>query len=363
MKYDRTNESTLNMRTIKFSTACVLILSVLAGPNPPVAAEKKSRKQSTGQSNKKPKEKTSAPPSEEASIPEQPSKLPELFTVAYDFYQAKHFKKSLKALKELANTPKFRYQAQLELLRGMNYLALNQTEEAIESLGKSLKLRRSSSDTLYYQAIGLLKSGDKELAIKTLEEAIWFNRFNLVAQGAATFELAKLFQGAGQVDKAETYYRQASQGQDLRTQDTLFLSSQLLKRGNKSQAVSMLREQLKKDPDNKDLQHGLAATLLVNADWLVDRSDIKESRSLLDSLMPSDKPEEQVNSPYFPTYIRSLLSTKQVAKAKDAMDKAIVRQPNNPVMIDLMKQVEIESSGEQYKLEQKQLALNDKDSE
>lgn len=250
------------------------------------------------------------------------------------------YDKAAAALRRLQGSPQVD-QAQLHYLGGIIERRRGDPAAAAAELRRSLALRGSSSDVLAELGGCLGELGEREQAVRILQEALWFGKFTRYAPWQLYLQIGALYEQDEDSEKAEEAYRQA-QALGAGSPSLLKVAEIRFVKGDKRQAVDLLRNAYKKDPENPAVREKLASYLLVNVNRSIDKKDIADALELSEGIMKNKSDAEQYADPAFPVYLRALLASGRIEEADRKLADALQAHPENVEYQRLSQQMSFE---------------------
>jgi len=283
-------------------------------------------------------------PAARAAVPEPPPLSEAQFSPplapAVKWLNQGAFDKSLASLRSVKKSAKVD-QAQLHYLIGAVQRRRGDTAGAVTEFRKSLALRGSNSDVLTERGASLAEQGKREEAVEVLREAIWFNKFTRYAPWQLYLRIGALYEEDEKPEKAEEAFKQA-QVQGGGPFALLKLAEIQFAKGEKRQAVEMLRAAYKHDNANMEVRQRLSSYLLTNVNRSIDKQDIAEALSLAEGALAGKSEADQYANPIFPVYLRALLASGKIDEAERKLNAAAAAHPENVEYQRLIQQMSFE---------------------
>ena len=259
------------------------------------------------------------------------------------------YKKTLNSLKHLR--PKKNSSIapdQYYLIEGLSNFYLEQYEKARNAFNLSLDYKQSNSDAIAYLALTQFALEQHEQALTRLDEALWYGKSKLVPRERLLFFMAASYEEKEQLAEALKYYKQALSANSefsearIRVSDLLFLS------GKKQEAISQLRQIIKKQPEHEKAKVKLASRLLSGASRLLSKKAISEAKELSAKVLEGKESAELYRHPAFPIHVRALIDSGETNSAEEQLQLALKEYPTSPTLQRLRRQMMVEREAQEY---------------
>ena len=227
------------------------------------------------------------------------------------------------------------------ILQGLLLKETGNSTEAIKAYDRYLRLHAANSDVLFLKAQAQALAGASDKAIESLEEASWFDKFNLIHPSDVYMQISLLYLSQDNKDKAQKYLTKALSKKPDSINALLELARIELAKGNKVESVSYARKALNKDNENQSAKLLLAKAMLTKANRIHGEKEINEAEELAKSGL------EQTQSESLLIEAASLFATAKIEsnkldEAKTVLTKYMKKFPNNLELRTLDKQLNIE---------------------
>lgn len=228
------------------------------------------------------------------------------------------------------------------MLDGLCHGAKKAYEQADRRFSQALSVRASSSDALFFRGLSKFEQQKLPESMADLDEALWFSRFNLVSPADAHFLRARIFALQDLRDKSLQAYRAAISADPNSTAAKIGLAETMLANDNSNEAIPLLRDSLTANPNNSYAELLLAKALLLKADRLLNRAEIKEANELTDKLVKSKSLDAPTREEALRIHVKALLFSNKQKDAAAFVARELKRAPDNQTLLALNRQVELE---------------------
>lgn len=244
----------------------------------------------------------------------------------------------------------------VHLLEGLSLQEQSQHQAAILSFKAGLKLRGANSDLLYLIAESELALALLPNARQSVQEALWFSRFEIVPKERAYYLLGMIEKTAELPLQAIAALKLALAQNAAYQPARMTLGEVYLSSGQKAEAIAIYREALAKEQENANLKLSLAKALLLNPNRATNKRELKEAEDLVSQVMQSKDTDIALKDAR-PVYIRALIENGNIAKASQSLTLALKKDPNNLELKKLSEQIILEKSANQQTLAQEATLL------
>lgn len=291
-----------------------------------------------------------ASPAVRAEAPYDSIELPESFlasrfkSVEKDFREGR-CRQILEVLKSETKLPELppTYD-RLLLVAGLCHAKQGNHKRAIDLFERSLAVRGSNSDTLYFLALSALENKDTVRAIRTLEEGVWFSRVQLVPPSAVLDRLLTLYLQHDLRNQALALLEQAQGTTIDDSRPRVTLAEALEADGEPARALGLLRAGLAKHPEAPSPVLALATAehLLRNADRKFDRKAMREVVSLANRASSSEEAPDELAVRGHAAEVRGLLALQDYEQAEKKLLEAEKRYPQEALIHQVRAQYRVE---------------------
>ncbi len=189
---------------------------------------------------------------------------------------------------------------------------------AIAEFRAALKLQADYPEAFNYLGAGLTATGQPDLAIPELEQAVHL----APALASAHFNLAIAFENSNKLPEAEIEYRAAIAAKDSYAEASSALGKLLFRMGREAEAEKELRKALQLNPDLQDAHYALARTLQ-------SLKKLRAAKIEFDEAMALGKREpDAIESSQLSNSAMEMASKGDMAGAETFLRKAIALRPD-----------------------------------
>ncbi len=253
-------------------------------------------------------------------------------------------KKISRSLKQLRDSEK---DFAFELL-GRISLELKQYQKAERFLLKSLSYRARNSDALSYLGIAQFQNGKSELAIRSLHEAIWFQRYHSFSAAETYHRLSLIHKELGQDEEALASLQNALKQGAPSEQSLVPLTDLLLQSGKREEALALFAKKKSTiDTAEPVVQIAYAKALLTNPDRKREKKTLSSVDELLEKLTAQSDLGTEEKQQVEVLSIRSRLANGKLKQAAAQLDTALSQRPSDAYLLRLKDQLDIERSSEE----------------
>jgi tetratricopeptide (TPR) repeat protein len=197
------------------------------------------------------------------------------------------------------------------------FYQLGDKERALEFIERALKIDKKRDDFRIYKSFLLVSMDRVEEAIKVLKRVKRKDPYVYSVKGHA-------YRMAGDLKKAEEFFRKALDMDTTSPQRYVDLSSILYDRGNREEAHQILLKAKEKFPNNTDILFRLAE--MASLEGEIDRA-VQYYRELAEI--------DSTNSTVYNNWGYLLAKEgKDLDLAEKLIDKALSMEPDNPIFLD-----------------------------
>lgn len=229
-------------------------------------------------------------------------------------------------------------------LLGKIALEQEQFEKAEEMFRKSLRFRARNSDVLSYLGIAQFQNSKPEEALRSLEEAIWFNQYFTFSPAESYHRLSLIYQSLGNEEEALKSLQNALSQGASHEQSLIPLADLLLKSGKRDEALALFaKKKSKLEEEDPSIQIAYARTLLTNPDRKHEKKPLANIGNLLEALKEKELTEQQ-HQQVDVLSVRSYLTIGKFDEAEQRLGELLQQRPNDAYLLRLKDQLDIERS-------------------
>jgi len=236
----------------------------------------------------------------------------------------------------------------LYLLRALLQLALGDTNAALESSQKALRLRGSDPDSVFVKGLALLALKKSLEGLDSMKESAWFGRATFFPESEVLYAQAVGYSQLGNIPKAAESLNAAIASPSSSPAVKVQLSRLEFFRGNLPAALKAARSATgpsdRNAAGNREATMQLVKVLLASSDQLLDTSSIAEANGLSASLLEGVPATSPAYREAFPLRIKSLLASRKPDEAEKMVLAAIKKSPGDLELERLLKQVTVEKA-------------------
>ncbi len=269
--------------------------------------------------------------------------FPPALTSAVSSFKQGKYRKTLTILKGIRRSgDKSAAGDKVAYLEGLAEAALGQKDKAAAAFRRSLTFRGSNSDVITHLGLLLQERGKPDEALAAFKEALWFDKFTHLRKEDVYYQIGLILQQQGKLSEAEENFRAALSANGTAAAPRVRLAEIMLKKGERGQALDLLRQARQKDPADREAPAMLASVLLTNVNPITGSQDIREALALTRALMQDKTVQEMAADKAAAVHIRALLANGELAEAEALLPGAAKAQPQNTELNRLVQQIDIE---------------------